>query len=102
MKRFIILSLVVMAAFSTACQSVTVIKDGGSFTEGEPTYQKSLPYFIFGAVGKRDVYVDHICNGKTPAQFQAQTTFLDGFLGFITIGIYTPRSVKVWCTNGEA
>ncbi len=33
------------------------------------------------------------------AMVQSHVTFLDGFLGAITFGIYTPRSARVYCTG---
>jgi len=28
---------------------------------------------------------------------QSQQTFADGALGLVTLGIYAPHTVKVWC-----
>jgi hypothetical protein len=28
---------------------------------------------------------------------QSQQTFVDGLLGLVTLGIYSPQTAKVWC-----
>ena len=79
------------------CSSVTIRPEGGNRLSGEPTYQESKPYFIAGLIGESHIDAKNICGGSKVAQMQAQTTFVDGLLGSLTLGLYTPRTAKVWC-----
>ncbi len=99
MRFFITLSIGLALVITTGCQTVTMVKDAKSNTAEDPSWQESQPFFLFGLVGERHIDVVKACNGQTPTMVAAQTTFLDGFLGVITIGIYTPRSLKIWCTT---
>ncbi len=63
----------------------------------EPSYESSAAFFLWGLVGEAHVNVDQICGSNVPKQLQAQHTFVDSFLTILTLGIYAPRTVKVWC-----
>jgi hypothetical protein len=47
--------------------------------------------------GETRVNTEEVCNGKQPAQMQSQSTFVNGFISNLTLGLYSPHSVKVWC-----
>ncbi|MGZ3722485.1 MAG: Bor family protein [Bdellovibrionales bacterium] len=85
----------------TGCSTVTMNPKGTAKLETNPTYEKSYPFFLFGLIGERDVYVKEACPNHPVKQIQTVDTFLDSFLGLVTIGIYTPRTVKLWCDKGE-
>jgi len=72
--------------------------DGGDRINSSPDVNNSEDFFLWGLVPESvDVVLANHCGGATPSQFQAQTTFVDGLLGVITLGIYAPRSYRVWC-----
>ena len=83
------------------CSSVTIKPKGGSIISNEPTMENTYSFFLGGLINEHTVNVNQICGGNDPVQFQSQFTFLDGFLGMLTFGIYTPRTVKVWCQDTE-
>jgi hypothetical protein len=76
---------------------VTIRDKGTAKFSADPTYETSKPYFFWGLAGEHHINVKEICGGKKVRQMQATSTFLDGFLSAITLGIYYPRSAKVWC-----
>ncbi|HKP97334.1 MAG TPA: Bor family protein [Fibrobacteria bacterium] len=80
-----------------ACSSATIRPQGGEKVGGTPTYQKSEPYFWWGLSGEHEINVVEICQGKEVEQMQSQYTFLDGVKTFFTLGIYAPKTAKVWC-----
>jgi hypothetical protein len=86
-----------LLALVPACSTVTIRDKGTGKISSEPSYQSSKAFFLWGLIGHPKVNVSQICNGKLPVQVQTQRTFLDGFLGVITLGLYYPRSAKVWC-----
>lgn len=90
----------VWALAVSACSTVTINPDGRAKLAGEPTYQDSKSFFLWGLVGEHHVDVQRICNGKEPVQMQSQATFGDGLLKWITLGVYAPHTTKVWCSRG--
>jgi hypothetical protein len=92
-------ALLVVAAVLPACATVTVTKRGISRIEAEPTHRKQLDFFLWGlAGGPKEVDAAAICGSRRePVQLQAQTTLGDCALTLLTLGIYAPRSAKVWC-----
>ncbi|NOU26505.1 MAG: hypothetical protein HOO96_01250 [Polyangiaceae bacterium] len=57
-------------------------------------------YFVFGVVGDYEIDVREVC----PAGVHEITTgnnFATWLLRVVTIGIYTPRKVNIWCSGGR-
>jgi hypothetical protein len=94
-KQFLFLLLLA----SSACTTVTLRDRGTAKLSSEPTYSSSKSFFFWGLAGTARVNVSGICGGKRPVQLQTQKTFTDGLLSFITLGIYSPRTASVWCTE---
>lgn len=68
------------------------------FKEGEPSYKKRLDYFLWGALPtQREVRLSKACKTKDFRQAYVYSTFPQAFISFITLGIYTPREIEVWC-----
>jgi hypothetical protein len=89
---------VAMVAVVAGCSTVTINKQGDRKISSTPTYQDSKPFFLWGLVGDHTVDVSQVCTNGEATQMQTQHTFLDGLLGFVTLGIYAPRTAKVWCS----
>ena len=90
---------IVTAAAVTGCATVTINRQGDRKISSSPTYQASKAFFLWGLVpDDRSIDVAQICGGAEAKQMQTQFTFLDGLPNFITLGIYAPRTVKVWCS----
>ena len=85
----------------SGCTTVTIRDQGTAKIKSEPNYSSTKHFFFWGLAGKAEVNVSEICNGKPPAQIRTERSFVDGFLGLITLGIYTPRSAYVWCNIEE-
>ena len=83
--------------YLSACASATIRPQGGEKVGGAPTWQESKPYFWWGLKGESDINVAGICKDKGVEQMQSQFTFGDGFKTVITLGIYAPKTAKVWC-----
>ena len=63
----------------------------------DPTYEESLAFGFWGLVGSHEVNVDEICRGRPVTKVQAETTFGDMMRSCFTLGIYYPRTARVWC-----
>lgn len=58
-------------------------------------------FFLWGLVGDKTIDMKAICP-QGVSRWKSQQTFVDGLLGFITLGIYIPRHVTVECAGGAA
>lgn len=91
------LGLAAVALLLAGCATVTIRPTGGEKVAGAPNYEESKNYFFWGLSGEHTIDVKQICGDKGVDQIQSQRTFMNGFLGAITLGIYVPKTAKVWC-----
>ena len=96
MKYLVAASLLIALS---GCSSVTIQPEQMTKLTAKPSYQDSRPFFLWGLVGEQRVDVKAICGDKKVVQMQSQATFGDGALSLITLGIYSPHTVKVWCDS---
>ena len=55
-------------------------------------------FFVSGIGQKKTVDAAKICGGaENVVKTETQQTFVNGLLGFITLGIYTPLEARVYC-----
>ncbi len=79
------------------CSTVTMNPEVSGKLATSPTYEARKQFYFWGLAGEHRVDVTKVCGDKKVTQMQSQQTFLDGLLGGITLGIYAPHTVKVWC-----
>lgn len=89
--------ILLLTTFITACSTVTIRPNGGAKDNSQPNYVDSKPFYFGGPFGKHKIDVNDVCEGNEVTQMQTVTTSSDWFFSFITLGIYTPRTAKVWC-----
>ncbi len=58
-------------------------------------------FFFWGLAGDKTVQLKELCP-EGVSRWKSQQTFVDGLLGFITLGIYIPRHITVECAGGKA
>lgn len=56
-------------------------------------------YFIHGLVQPSTFDATAMCNGRNAASVETQHTFVQGLVGALTLGIYTPITVTVVCSS---
>ncbi|MBI4598441.1 MAG: Bor family protein [Candidatus Omnitrophica bacterium] len=81
----------------SGCATVTLTQQGERTISSHPTYEKREAFFLWGLVGDHWIDVRKVCGTQNVQQMQTQFTFLDELFTFITLGIYAPRTAKVWC-----
>ena len=60
-------------------------------------------FFVSGIGQKKTVDAAKICGGaENVVKTETQQTFVNGLLGFITLGIYTPLEARVYCSQYQA
>lgn len=98
MKLKQILFSFIMLSMLASCSSVTIIESGRGQSNTEPTYKDTKAFYLGGAIpGSQDVSIKEACGEKKAKQVVMENEFLDGFFTIITFGIYSPRTVKIWC-----
>ena len=95
-----IASLIVLAAFSTGCYHSTV-RTGSPL--GTTTIEQPWALsFVYGIVPPPTVETASKCPSGV-AQVESQQSFLNGLVGALTFGLFTPMSIKVTCAaSGRA
>lgn len=95
MKHVIAASVLVFAS-GCATQSFVV----NDQPELVPTEDVMQPFFIEGLGQTQEVNAAEICGGSDQvAKIETKNTFMNGLLGVISSGIYTPRQAKVYCVD---
>ena len=57
-------------------------------------------HFFVSGIGQKAVDAAKICGGaENVVKTETQQTFINGLLGFITLGIYTPLEARVYCSQ---
>jgi hypothetical protein len=57
-------------------------------------------FFLFGLVGDYELDVRDFCPNGDVHEITTGTNFLTWLVSTVTIGIYTPRKVNIWCAAG--
>lgn len=96
-RMLIALSLLVLVA----CSSVTIRPYGGEKDITPPSYQDSKDYYFWGLRGEHDINVTEICQQKRVMQLQSVNRLSDWALQIVTLGVYYPRTARVWCEGDE-
>ncbi len=64
------------------------------------TYDSPQHYFISGLGQQKNIAPADLCGGADKvARVETQTTFVNGLVGFVTFGIYTPQQARVYCSE---
>ena len=95
MKKMLLAAL---ALLITGCaqQTFTVQNKPAAVAPGNITHH----FFVSGIGQKKTVDAAKICGGaENVVKTETQQTFVNGLLGFITLGIYTPLEARVYCSQ---
>lgn len=65
-----------------------------------PTLDDAQSFFVSGIGQNKEVDVAKVCGGANNVQrVETQLTPGNIVLGVVTLGIYTPRQIRVYCTR---
>ena len=88
--------VLVVTILISGCATQTFTLNGGSAVE--PDVEKMQAFFIDGLGQQKEINAVAVCGGADKvAKVESKLKFIDGFLGGISFGIYTPRTAKVYC-----
>lgn len=92
------LALLMAVATLTGCATQTYHISPNAPQSAEPTKESMQTFFVGGLGQEQSIDANAFCGGAdNVARVQTQQSFLNGVLGYVSMGIYTPRQVKVYC-----
>jgi len=94
LQTFVLIITVVLSG----CAAVTITDTGSADFRYRPHYQDSKHFFLWGLIGEHRINVREICGDQAVKQMQTRFEPLDVLWGGVTLGLYLPRTAKVWCT----
>lgn len=98
MKKVIYTLTLIVSLSLAGCAGVTITETGPANFHYRPHYEESKHFFMWGLIGNQHVDVTKVCTTEQPViQMQSKYTALDLLYGSITLGLYLPRTAKVWC-----
>ena len=88
-----------LLALIQGCSTVTIQPKASQKLSSQPSYEESKSFYFWGIHGEHRIDAKQICGEQGILQMQSQQTFANGLLTGITLGIYSPHSVKIWCDS---
>ncbi|MEI8419537.1 Bor family protein [Escherichia coli] len=100
-----------MTSLKTSIKTITYLSDigcleiqgaslGNKPTAVTPKETITHHFFVSGIGQEKTVDAAKICGGaENVVKTETQQTFVNGLLGFITLGIYTPLEARVYCSQ---
>lgn len=97
MPRLLKTSIVCLLISLSGCAAVTITQSGESDFQYRPDYEESKHFFFWGLIGEHHINVKEICQDKPARQMQTKYSAWDTLWGSLSLGLYLPRTAKVWC-----
>ena len=89
-----------LALLITGCAQQTFTVQNKPAVQVAPKETITHHFFVSGIGQKKTVDAAKICGGAENAvKTETQQTFVNGLLGFITLGIYTRLEARVYCSQ---
>ncbi len=96
MKRLISTFFVVALLTGCATQSFDINPAVGPL--GAPDLEESQVFFVEGVGQSAVLDAANVCGGaENVARIEVEQTALDSVLDVLTLGLYTPRTARVYC-----
>ncbi len=89
--------LLFLALVTTSCMSTTVVFDAKWKPHTKPAYVDYFDSYLGGFIGHESVNLGKVCLDQKIHALRKFKSWEDGFLTALTVGIYSPTTVSVWC-----
>ena len=100
LKRITMKKLAVMAVVLALGGCATQRFDVQSAGAQSPAYDEAQTFFVGGIGQSQEVDAAKVCGGvKNVQRVETQLTPANVGLGLLTLGIYSPRQIRVYCTR---
>ena len=96
MKKMLLASALALLITGCAQQTFTVQNKPAAVAPKETITHH---FFVSGIGQKKTVDAAKIDGAENVVKTETQQTFVNGLLGFITLGIYTPLEARVYCSQ---
>ena len=71
-----------------------------NFLGGKLKQEEALHYFLFGFFPKiKIINIDNVCENSSFEQAYIDHDFGQALISLFTLGIYTPRTARIWCNE---
>ena len=95
MKKMLLATALALLIAGCAQQTFTVQNKPAAVAPKETI----ASFLRFWNWAKKTVDAAKICVAEDVVKTETQQTFVNGLLGFITLGIYTPLEARVYCSQ---
>jgi hypothetical protein len=89
--------LLILASLLTGCMSTNFVLDANWNYRSAPTYEDYFDTWWWGLSGSPEVSLQKVCMDQKPLAFQRVKSLEDIIISTVTLGIYAPTTVKIWC-----
>lgn len=93
LKKLLILSAILLSG----CSTVTIQPERTAKLVSAPHYEETLDFYFWGLKGEHSIDVVKVCGDSQVKQMQTQLAIENGLFSLLTLGIYAPHTVKIWC-----
>ena len=95
MKYFYLLFFFSIFYFQMSCSHVNIEMASG--IKNTTAFTHYSHYLLFGLIGLDTLDVDKLCQDQNLVQVENYFTAEDVLFMLTTVGLYTPKSTKIWC-----
>lgn len=88
---------ILLVAQLSACAAITITDRGDPSFLYRPHYEQTKDFFFWGTVGEYRINTQQICGARPVVQMQTKFDPSDFAWTIATLGLYMPRTAKVWC-----
>jgi uncharacterized protein YceK len=96
----ILMTILVILTLS-GCAAITITASGQSDFRYRPNFEQSQHFYLWGLVGEHTVNTRAVCKDTPVSQMQTKFSAMDVLYATLTLGIYLPRTARVWCEREE-
>lgn len=96
-RLFLITTLLTLSG----CAAVTITESGNADFRYRPHFEETKHFFLWGLIGEHTVNTQQICGQRQVVQMQSKFTAKDVLFAGVTLGLYLPRTARVWCKRKD-
>lgn len=86
------------AGLASCARSQAVLRPDWDETS-RPSYVDHVDGWVFGLFGSGRFDLGRVCMDQAPAAVRQGLTAPDVLLTLVSLGVYSPTTIKVWCTG---
>ncbi len=87
----------ILAVSLAGCMSTRVVLDPKWDSSAKASYEDYFDYYFFGLSGHPSLNLQKVCMDQKTHAFKRFKSPEDAIITWLTLGIYAPATVRVWC-----